>query len=420
MSPRRPRAGAAAPLAQRHAFRPRLLPLEGREVPSTTPTDTGEPPPPPDTTTTEPPAVVAEPILAVGADTGGRPGVRVYDLSTGSVKFNFLAYEPNFRGGVRVATGDVTGDGVDDLVTAPGPGRRAQIKVYDGTDGALVTQFQAYGDRFLGGAYVAVGDVNGDGQADIITGAGETGGPHVKVYNGAWVAPPPMIQETPDQGTSSTSLTVNDDGTTTTTTDPATTTTTTDPATTTPPEVTTTTFPPPAEPPQLLREFMAYNLRFAGGVRVAAGDVNGDGKADIVTGAGIGGGPHVRIFSGADGSVLRNFMAFATPFTGGVYVSAGDLDADGRAEVAVGTGPRGGALVRVFSGATGSLQRDFSALNVAGPLSAKVQITDYDQDGTTDLLVATGRQVQVRNARTTRLKTTLNVSDANFTGGINI
>ncbi|MFO0810292.1 MAG: VCBS repeat-containing protein [Gemmataceae bacterium] len=401
MSPRRPRGGAAAPLSSRLAFRPRLLPLESREVPSTTATDTSGDPPAPPVETTPTPAVVAAPLVAVGSDTGYKPGVRVYDTSTGQVKFSFLAYEPTFKGGVRVATGDVNGDGVADIVTAPGPGRSPLIKVYDGTDGTLMTQFLAYSEKFTGGVYVAVGDVNGDGQADVITGAGEKGGPHVRVFNGAWIAPPSTT--TVQQGTSSTSVAVNADGTTTE--GPTTTSTTVVRDTTT----------------QVLTEFMAYDVRFTGGVRVAAGDVNGDGKADIITGAGTGGGPHVRVISGADGSVLRNFMAFATPFTGGVYVSAGDLDGDGKAEVVVATGPKGGAQVRSFNGATGAQQREFSALSAPGSLGAKVAVVDYDQDGSTDILVAVGKQVQIRNGRTGKLKTTLNVTDANFAAsGINI
>jgi hypothetical protein len=68
----------------------------------------------------------------------------------------------------------------------------------------------------------------------------------------------------------------------------------------------------------VLWSFTAYDPAFTGGVFVAAGDVNGDGRADIVTGAGLGGGPHVRVFSGADLTELRSFLAYGASFGGGV------------------------------------------------------------------------------------------------------
>src|SRR4051794_24205548 len=64
-----------------------------------------------------------------------------------------------------------------------------------------------------------------------------------------------------------------------------------------------------------------FGASFGGGVRVAVGDVNGDGTPDLVTAAGPGGAPVVRTFSGVDGSELGSFLAFEPTFTGGVNVA---------------------------------------------------------------------------------------------------
>ena len=83
---------------------------------------------------------------------------------------------------------------------------------------------------------------------------------------------------------------------------------------------------------------------------VAAGDVNGDGRDDVITGAGAGGGPHVRVFSGDDGAELAGFFAYDAAFGGGVRVAAGDFDGDGRADILTGPGAGGGPHVRAFDG----------------------------------------------------------------------
>lgn len=286
--------------------------------------------------------------IITGADAGGGPHVRVLNASDNSQVFSFFAYDPNFRGGVRVAKGDVNKDGVKDIITAPGAGGGPHIKVFDGVTGGLIRSFFAYSAGFAGGVYVAAADVNGDGAADIITGAGGSGGPHVKVFDG-------------QSGIE-------------------------------------------------LFSFFAYSTSFTGGVRVAGGDVTGDGLADIITAPGAGGGPHVRIFDGqtfgqpGKPAEVRGFMAFDPAFTGGLYVSAGRLNSDTLSDIIVGPGSGGGPEVRAFDGATNNILLDFTAYAPPGggpppslfngdsqfATGVRVAVADIDGDGLDDITTGLG------------------------------
>ncbi len=242
---------------------------------------------------------------------------------------------PGFGGEVRVATGDVNRDGVADYIAGSGPGA-SHVKVFDGATGGLLHSFLAY-DGFAGGVFVASGDVNGDGFADIITGADAGAGPHVKVFSGA------------DQS--------------------------------------------------LLASFFAYIPSFTGGVRVAAGDTNGDGLADVITGAGIGAGPHVQVIDGAllglvgpdgqitDAALLSSFLAIGAP-GGGVYVGAGDVNGDGLADVITGAGS-GSSTVGVFSGADSSLLTSFQAYGDFGG-GVRVAAGDLNHDGFAEIVTGAG------------------------------
>jgi hypothetical protein len=95
---------------------------------------------------------------------------------------------PGFAGEVRVASGDVTGDGVGDTIAAAGPGGGPHVKVRDGVSGLEVASFYAYHVGFAGGVSVAAGDLNNDGVAEVVTGAGPGGGPHVKTFDGRSMA----------------------------------------------------------------------------------------------------------------------------------------------------------------------------------------------------------------------------------------
>jgi hypothetical protein len=257
--------------------------------------------------------------VVTGAGPGGGPHVKVFDgasLLKGQVVLieSYFAYDISITTGITVAVGDVTAEGVASVITGAGQGGGPHVKVFDGQTTAVQASFFAYAPSFAGGVSVAAGDLNGDGRDDIITGAGPGGGPHVKVFDAT-----KLNQLAPDG------------------------------------ELALTAY---------LASFFAYDPGITVGVKVAAGDVNGDGVIDIVTGVGPGGGPHVKAFDGKQletGVVVPfiSFFPYATSFPGGVNVAVADLNGDGRDEIITGAGPGGGPHVEVFDFAAGKLLDSF-------------------------------------------------------------
>jgi hypothetical protein len=112
--------------------------------------------------------------LLVGTEFGcvSGPLVRVIDPETGADRtIPFFAYEPTFRGGVRVFGADITGDGIPEILTAPGPGRPGQVRVFSET-GAPLEQYSffPFGQTYTGGIEIAAGPVTGAGRFEIVVG----------------------------------------------------------------------------------------------------------------------------------------------------------------------------------------------------------------------------------------------------------
>jgi hypothetical protein len=61
----------------------------------------------------------------------------------------------------------------------------------------------------------------------------------------------------------------------------------------------------------LVREVIAFDPSFHGGVRVATADINGDLIKDTIAAPGPGMPPEIRVFSGANGALIRQFFAYA-------------------------------------------------------------------------------------------------------------
>lgn len=286
-------------------------------------------------------------FLAAGADAGSEPRVRIFNSDTGAEMANFLAYDPAFRGGVRVASGDVNGDGVPDIITGAGATGGPHVKVFEGREFQLIASWFAFDATFTGGVNVAVGDFDRDGFRDVVCAAGEGGGPHVRIFRVAngmaeEIAGPLgsfFAYDAAFRGGVTVAVGNVDNQ---------------------PGDELITGAGPSGGPHvkvfdanrNVVQSFFAYDTAFTGGVYVASGDFNNDGSADIVTGAGAGGGPHVKVFSGLDHSQLASFFAYGPEFRGGVRVGCADLNEDSRADIITGAGPGGGPHQRVFDAAS--------------------------------------------------------------------
>ncbi|HZH99142.1 MAG TPA: VCBS repeat-containing protein, partial [Fimbriimonadaceae bacterium] len=251
--------------------------------------------------------------------------VQRYDGLRAIFKSSVFPYGERYSGGVYVGAGDVDGDGELDVITGTGPGNVSLVKVISGVTGRSIAAFHAFEQSYTGGVAVASGDLDGDGRSEVIVAMPAQPG-LVKVFRGTDLSE--------------------------------------------------------------MHSFLPFGQTSSNGATISAGDLNGDGRDDLIVGAGPGGGPRVRIFNGQDLAVMRDFFAFNPDFRGGVNVAAGDIDGDGKSETIVGTAGTV-AQVKVFSGATGAVMRSFLPFgNFAG--GVRVAAGDLDGDGRADVIVGSG------------------------------
>jgi FG-GAP-like repeat len=277
----------------------------------------------------------------------------------GSFPIRFSPY-PTYQQGVRVAVGDVTGDGRPDIVTAPGKSAFTEVRVFDGKTFRQLGSFMPFRDAaWWNGAFVATGDTNGDGRAEIITGLDAGCCTTLHVLDGL-------------SGTE-------------------------------------------------LSGFFPYGDRDQQGVRVAAADLNGDGKAELV--AVPIGGDRVSAFAPTGGEAFRTIPSpFASGATG-LTIAAGNVMGDARPELVAAADTRSGAQLAIVDVRTGATLESLSPFG-AGTSAPQIAVADVDGDGRGDVVAeaqsVAGTQVKAFDAVTGRQLASFFVLEPGIVPGVTL
>jgi hypothetical protein len=290
-------------------------------------------------------------VTGMGAKTGdgGWFAVRNAQSSTFShaawQRLPWSAYNAT-GGGVRVAAGDVDGDGLDELVVGLDRGSSGWFAVIDDSAHGYEllrwqqVQWSAY-NAANGEVWPAVGDLDGDGRAEIVVGLGPGGYGWYEVFDDAAGGYAHLAWKQ-------------------------------------------VTWP-------------AYVSGPTSVVHPTIGNVDGNGASEIILGLGAGSSGWLQVVGGAaSGYSHRSWLQVAWPTynnaNGTTFPAAGDLDGDGRAEVVAGLGSGGGGWLQVFDDANGSyalvswLRVAWPAYN-ANPGETHPAVGDVDGDAAAEIVI---------------------------------
>jgi len=137
---------------------------------------------------------------------------------------------------------------------------------------------------------------------------------------------------------------------------------------------------------QETKSFYPYTENFKKHISFAVADLDNDGNQEIITGAGPGGGPHVRVFN-KEGELINQFFAYESDFYGGISITAGDLNEDGLKEIITSPGQGGNSQVKIFT-QYGHLLNNFFAYDYQTSVSTRVVSNDINHDGVDEILVS--------------------------------
>jgi hypothetical protein len=194
----------------------------------------------------------------------------------GELYLNTFPYSVNYKGKIFFAVGDIDGNSKKEIVVFGSKGYKVPIKVYSHDGILLRDNWFPFGKDYTGGYSIAVAKLSGEEYASIIVGSGAAGEPIISIYNNNYSP---------------------------------------------------------------VRSWRVFEKTFRGGVKVAAGDINGDGISEIISGPGAGKSPVIKIFDAFGKLLYKEFTAYSSLIKNGVSgLGAVDVDFDGVEDILVFSG----------------------------------------------------------------------------------
>jgi hypothetical protein len=268
--------------------------------------------------------------IVTAAGPGGGPHIRAFDLN-GTPQYNpnkLFPYSENFRGGINIAMGDVDADGQDEIIIAPKKGGGPHVRIFETNGTPRGIEFWPFNPNSNAGVNIAAGDVDGDGKDEIafVPEQGEKATVKVYRYNSE---------------------------------------------------------------KSLIGEWDAFG-EVKSGASIAMGDIDYDSKDEIIVGAGPNGSPQIRVFEANGTPKPIQFFAFDQSYKGGINVAAGDINNDGRDEIGV-CQASGESWCRIyFYNNSHTLYSEWKAYGDA-PLGATIDMGDIDRDGKAEILTGASK-----------------------------
>ncbi len=113
----------------------------------------------------------------------GSPTIVSVLRKDGSHIGSFFPYDEHFSGGASLTTCDIDGDGFQEIITGAGFSGGPQVRIFTRYGIPTGKQFFAYNETFFGGIDVLCKNIIGDATPEIITLPGPTGGGHLRIFS---------------------------------------------------------------------------------------------------------------------------------------------------------------------------------------------------------------------------------------------